>query len=67
MPMLDSQGQLALSDERLSMAGKRKKKKSQQNPFLTGLKICSYVLRGFRRQCATVPSDGLIQKGKRGD
>lgn len=42
-------------------------KKNQQNPFLTGLKFCSNGLRAFTRLCATVPSDGLTQKGKQGD
>lgn len=42
------------------------RKKNQQNSFLTGLKFCSNGLRAFTRLCATVPSDGLTQKGKQG-
>lgn len=80
MPMPNSQGQIALSDERLSVANsptetvvtashgshwehRSRRKKNQQNPFLTGLKFCSNGLgehlQEYVQQCHLM---GLLKR-----
>lgn len=66
--MADSPTKIAVTASHGSHWGHRSGgKKKQQNPSLSGLKFCSNGLRAFTRLCATVPSDGLAQKGKQGD
>lgn len=85
MPTPNSQGQIALSGERLSVADSPVKravtashgshwghrsggKKESTKPSSYRAKILlKWAERAFKSLCATVPSDGLTQKGKQGD